>query len=102
MYWQDWLVRSLGLTYSFIKKPVYTATLSFALEDEKSGGGLGGALGLASSLGLDLGGGGGSMFSGANLTELFKIASNSRKDLVKFSTRCRWETDYFSGTIYYK
>ena len=63
---------SLGLSYSFIKKPVYTATLSFALEDEKSGGGLGSALGLAGSLGLDLGGGGGSIFTGSNLTELFK------------------------------
>jgi hypothetical protein len=63
---------AIGLTYSFIKKPVYTATLSFALEDEKSGGGLGGALGLASSFGLDLGGGGGSIFTGSNLTELFK------------------------------
>lgn len=63
---------SLGLTYSLVKKPVYTATLSFALEDEKSGGGLGGALGLASSFGFDLGGSGGSIFSGTNLTELFK------------------------------
>jgi hypothetical protein len=63
---------ALGLTYSFIKKPVYTATLTFALEDEKSGGGLGGALGLASSLGLDLGGSGGSIFTGSNLPELFK------------------------------
>jgi hypothetical protein len=72
----------LGLTYSFIKKPIYTATLSFALEDEKSGGGLGGALGLASSLGLDLGGGGGSMFSGANLTELFKSRAMVEKTLL--------------------
>jgi uncharacterized protein involved in exopolysaccharide biosynthesis len=63
---------ALGLTYSFTKKPIYTATLSFALEDEQSGGGLGGALGLASSFGLDLGGGGGSIFTGSNLTELFK------------------------------
>lgn len=63
---------ALGLTYSFIKKPIYTATLSFALEDEKSGGGLGSALGLAGSLGLDIGGGGGSIFTGSNLTELFK------------------------------
>jgi hypothetical protein len=61
-----------GVSYSFIKKPIYTATLSFALEDEKSGGGLGSALGLAGSLGLDLGGGGGSIFTGSNLTELFK------------------------------
>jgi len=72
----------LGFTYSFIKKPIYTATLSFALEDEKSGGGLGGALGLASSLGLDLGGGGGSMFSGSNLTELFKSRAMVEKTLL--------------------
>jgi len=63
---------SLGLTFSLISKPVYTATLSFALEDEKAGGGLGGALGLASSFGFDLGGSGGSIFTGSNLTELFK------------------------------
>ena len=63
---------ALGVTYSIMKKPIYTATLTFALEDEKSGGGLGGALGLASSFGFDLGGSGGSIFSGSNLTQLFK------------------------------
>lgn len=64
---------SLGLTYSFIKKPTYTATLSFVVEDEKTGGGgLSSALGLASSLGLDMGGGSSSMFSGSNLIEFFK------------------------------
>jgi hypothetical protein len=73
---------ALGLTYSFIKKPIYTATLSFALEDEKGGGGLGGALGLASSLGLDLGGGGGSVFTGSNLTELFKSRSMVEQTLL--------------------
>lgn len=62
----------LGLTYAFIKKPIYTATLSFALEDEKAGGGLGGALGLASSFGFDIGSSGGGIFTGSNLTELFK------------------------------
>lgn len=63
---------AIGLTYSLSKKSVYSASLSFVLEDEKSGGGLGGALGLASSFGFDLGGSGGSIFSGSNLTELFK------------------------------
>jgi uncharacterized protein involved in exopolysaccharide biosynthesis len=63
---------ALGLTYSFIKKPVYTASLSFALDSNKPSGGLGGALGLASSLGFDLGGSGGGIFEGSNLTELFK------------------------------
>jgi hypothetical protein len=70
----------LGLTYSFIKKPVYIATLSFALEDEKSGGGLGS---LASTFGIDFGGGGGgSMFTGANLTELFKSRAMVEKTLL--------------------
>lgn len=73
---------SLGLTYSFIKKPIYTASLSFALEDEKSGGGLGGALGLASSFGLDLGGSGGGVFTASNLTELFKSRSMVEKTLL--------------------
>jgi uncharacterized protein involved in exopolysaccharide biosynthesis len=74
---------ALGLTYSIYKKPIYTATLSFALEDEK-GGGMSGALGLASSLGLDLGGGsGGGAFSGANLTELFKSRSMVEQTLMQ-------------------
>ena len=68
---------SIGLAYSLTTKPVYTASLSFALEDEKSGGGgLGSALGLASSLGIDLGGSGGGAFSGSNLNELFKSREN--------------------------
>ena len=73
----------LGLAYSFIKKPIYTATITFALEDEKGGGGFGGALGLANSLGIDVGGGsGGSIFSGSNLTELFKSRSMVEKTLL--------------------
>lgn len=73
---------AVGLAYSFIKKPIYTASLSFALEDEKSGGGLGGALGLASSFGFDIGGGGGSIFTGSNLTELFKSRSMVEQTLL--------------------
>lgn len=74
---------ALGLTYSLIKKPVYIATLSFALEDDKGGGGgLGGALGLAGSLGLDIGGGGGGIFTGSNLTELFKSRVMVEKTLL--------------------
>jgi hypothetical protein len=75
---------ALGLTYSFIKKPIYTATLTFALEDDKGsgGGGLGSALGLASSFGIDLGGGGGSIFTGSNLTELFKSRTMVEQTLL--------------------
>lgn len=70
----------LGLAYSFSKKPVYTASLSFALEDEK--GGSGGIGSLASSFGIDLGGGGGSIFTGSNLTELFKSRAMVEKTLL--------------------
>lgn len=74
---------ALGLTYSLLKKPIYTASLSFALEDEKGGaGGLGGALGFASSFGLDLGGSGGGIFTGSNLTVLFKSRSMVEKTLL--------------------
>ncbi len=73
---------ALGLTYSFIKKPTYAATLSFVVEDEKTAGGVGGALGLAGSLGLDIGGNGGSLFSGSNLTELFKSRSMVEQTLL--------------------
>lgn len=71
----------VGIGYSILKKPSYTATLSFALEDEK-GGGVGGALGIASSFGLDLGGSGGGVFTASNLTELFKSRSMVEKTLL--------------------
>ncbi len=72
----------LGLGYSFTKKPIYTATLTYALEDGKaSGGGLGN---LASSFGLDLGSAGSNSgaFSGANLMELFKSRAMVEKTLL--------------------
>lgn len=71
-----------GLAYSIYKKPIYTATLTYALEDGKSSSGLGGALGLASSFGLDLGGSSGGAFSGANLMELFKSRAMVEQTLL--------------------
>ena len=75
---------AIGLGYAFSQKPIYTATLTFAMEDEKSGGGgLSGALGLASSFGIDLGGGGaGSAFSGPNLMALMKSRKIVEKTLL--------------------
>ncbi|MEJ7588737.1 MAG: Wzz/FepE/Etk N-terminal domain-containing protein, partial [Ferruginibacter sp.] len=72
----------LGLSYSFIKKPVYTAYLSFALEDDQQDG-LSGALGLVSQFGFDIGESGGGMFSGANLIELFKSRTMVEQTLLK-------------------
>jgi hypothetical protein len=76
----------LGLTYAWLKKPVYKAELSFALQDEKSGGGLGSALGLASQFGIDLGGSAGGEFSGDNLLELMKSRSMVEKALLTTDT----------------
>ena len=74
---------AIGVGYAFTQKATYTASLSFALEDEKSGGGgLSGALGLASSLGIDLGTSAGGAFSGANLIELMKSRKIVEKALL--------------------
>ena len=72
----------LGFTYASFQKPTYKAALTFALEEEKSGGGLGSAMGLASSFGIDLGSGAGGAFSGANLMELMKSRRLVEKTLL--------------------
>jgi len=74
---------AIGVVYAYLQKPIYTAALTYALEDEKSGGGLSGAMGLASSLGFDLGGGGGGgAFAGSNLMELMHSRSLIEKTLL--------------------
>lgn len=73
----------IGYATGYFKKPIYKAELSFALEDGKGGsGGLGGAMGIASQLGLDLGGSGGGAFVGDNLLELMKSRSMVEKTLL--------------------
>ena len=65
----------IGFTIALSEKPTYKAVLTFAMEEDKGGGGggLSGALGLANSFGIDLGGGGGGgAFAASNLAELMK------------------------------
>jgi uncharacterized protein involved in exopolysaccharide biosynthesis len=74
---------AIGLGYAFFQKPIYKADLTFAMEDENSGsGGLSGAMGLASSFGIDLGGGAGGAFSSANLMALMKSRKIVEKTLL--------------------
>jgi uncharacterized protein involved in exopolysaccharide biosynthesis len=75
----------LGLTIALFEKPTYKAVLTFAMEEDKggSGGGLSGALGLASSFGIDLGSGGGGAFAASNLVELMKSRLLIEKVLLK-------------------
>lgn len=73
---------ALGLLYSTFKKPVYTATSTFVLEDNKAGG-LGQYAGLASLAGIDISGGGASgIFQGDNILELYKSRVMIEKTLL--------------------
>jgi uncharacterized protein involved in exopolysaccharide biosynthesis len=72
-----------GFAVAIFVKPNYLATTTFVLEEDKGGGGgLGGALGLASSFGFDLGGGGGGLFSSTNIIELMKSRLVVEKTLL--------------------
>lgn len=71
----------LGFTYAYIKKPIYTATSTFVLEDSKSGG-LGQYAGLASLAGIDIGGNSNGIFQGDNILELYKSRLMIEKTLL--------------------
>jgi uncharacterized protein involved in exopolysaccharide biosynthesis len=72
----------IGFVFASFQKPKFLATTTFVLEEDKGGGGLGGALGLASSFGLDLGGGGGGLFTSTNIIELMKSRFVVEKTLL--------------------
>lgn len=72
----------IGFAYASFQKPSYLATTTFVLEEDKGGGGIGGAMGLASSFGFDLGGGGGGLFTSSNIIELMKSRLVVEKTLL--------------------
>ena len=74
----------LGLGYSFTKKTIYTAKLSFALEEKGASGG--GLSSLAAQFGLGVGGDGGGVFSGGNMIELLKSRFLIEKTLMSTVT----------------
>lgn len=91
----------IGVTISFIIKPKYKAILTFAMEEDKGGGmgGLSGALGLASSFGIDLGSsGGGGAFAASNLSALMKshlIIEKVLLDSYIINGKTRTLADYY-------
>ncbi|SDP56920.1 Chain length determinant protein [Mucilaginibacter sp. OK268] len=74
----------LGLGYAILKKPTYDAVCTFVLEESGKGGGLGQYAGLASLAGINIGGsgGGGGIFQGDNIIELYKSRTMIEKALL--------------------
>jgi uncharacterized protein involved in exopolysaccharide biosynthesis len=74
---------TLGYVYALLKKPRYEAVATFALEDSGASGAMGQYAGLASMIGLDLGGSGGSgIFQGDNIIELYKSRAMIQQTLL--------------------
>ncbi|MCH5719970.1 GumC domain-containing protein [Niabella hibiscisoli] len=71
----------LGLFYASSKLPIFTATTTFVLENGGAKGGLGQYAGVASMIGIDIGGGGG-LFQGENILELYKSRAMITKALL--------------------
>ncbi|MXV17398.1 lipopolysaccharide biosynthesis protein [Hufsiella ginkgonis] len=63
---------ALALTIDVLKKKIYTAECTFVLEEDDASGGLGVYSGIASQFGVSLGSGGGGLFQGDNIIELYK------------------------------
>ena len=73
----------IGYVYSWSKKPLYTAITTFVLESgDGAAAGMGQYAGLASMVGIDLGGGGGGIFQGDNIIELYKSRTMIEKSLL--------------------
>jgi hypothetical protein len=90
----------IGISVAYLDKPTYKARLTFAMEDDKGGsGGLSGALGLASSIGIDIGGaGGGGAFAASNLSALMKshlIIDKVLLDSYNINGKIRTLADYY-------
>ncbi|MFZ6024722.1 MAG: lipopolysaccharide biosynthesis protein [Bacteroidota bacterium] len=71
----------IGYVYASYQKFMYTAELSFVLEEDKGGGG-GGFSNIASQFGFDLGSSGGGIFSEGNLMQLMKSRKLVEKTLL--------------------
>lgn len=74
---------ALGLAYAIIKKPLYTASSTFVLDDGNKSGAMSQYAGLASIAGIDIGGGsGGGIFQNDNILELYKSRLMIKKTLL--------------------
>lgn len=90
---------SIGFLYAVVVPIRYTAKLTFVVEEDKSGsGGLSGAMGLASTLGFDLGSSGSGIFSGSNLIAFMQSRVMVEKALL---TSVKKDNDSITLADYY-
>jgi uncharacterized protein involved in exopolysaccharide biosynthesis len=88
----------LGFLYASLKKNIYTATVSFTVQEESKMGG-GGLLSLASSFGVDVGGPS-SLFSGENIEQVFKSRKILERALTnKFAEKNKTFGDYYLDVL---
>lgn len=72
----------IGFTYAHLKEPVYIAETTFVLEEGEGRGGLGAYAGLASMIGIDLNAGGGGVFQGDNIIQLYRSRKMIQETLL--------------------
>ncbi len=72
----------LGFCFAYFKQSSYSATTTFVLSEDSGSGGLGNLGGLASMVGVDIGGSGGGIFQGDNILELYKSRTMIEKALL--------------------
>jgi len=70
----------IGYLYANYKKTLYVSKTTFVLEDAQGGSALGAYAGIASTVGIDLGSGGG-VFEGDNILELYRSRKMIQKTL---------------------
>lgn len=73
---------ALAAIYVYIREPIYTAKCTFVLEEQGGGGALGQYAGIASMMGIDVGGGNIGIFQGDNIIELYKSRTMIQKTLL--------------------
>lgn len=73
----------LGLAYAYFRKPLYTASCTFVLDEGTSRGGLSQYAGIAAMAGINIGGGASDgLFQGDNIMELYKSRTMLQKTLL--------------------
>lgn len=87
-----------GLIYHKLKKPDFTAECTFVLEDSQRPGGLSQYSGLASMIGIDVGGSSSGLFQDENIAQLYTSRLMIKQTLfssVKFNGKTRFLIDKY-------